>query len=106
MQINFATEILDLDGTPIKDAGKNLTLRSAACGALTAPFPEDQNAEATVKVSRYRLALKASEGGTQDWPVEDVAEMKRLIGKAYGPLIVGRCFDAIEPPKPEAPAAE
>lgn len=100
MQINFDGLIKDLDGNPVmSEGGTPTTLKAPACGALTASFRDEPELSAEDKLKRYRLALKASEGGTQDWAVEDVAELKRMIGKAYPPLIVGRCFDLIEPPK-------
>jgi len=49
-------------------------------------------------VKRFRLAEIAAKGGAQEMKVDDVALMKKLIGKAFAPLIVGRAFDIIEPP--------
>lgn len=98
MQIDFAAELNDLDGNPIKaDGEKNATLSSIACTALLAVYADEQNLAPSEKVNRFQLALVATKGGMQDMKVEDVAMLKRLIGKAFGPLIVGRAYDILEP---------
>lgn len=102
MKINFSAVLLDMAGEPIpqddRPNAKPATLGSVSCTALLAQFPDEQNLAAEIKVKRFRLAEAATKGGEQDLPVDDVAELKRLLAKAFGPLIVGRAFDIIEPP--------
>lgn len=97
MKINFAAALHDLDGKPLLEEGLAITLGVIACRSLMATFNDEQSLGAEVKVKRFKMALDITRGDDQDIPVEDVAELKRLIGKAYGPLIVGRCYEIIEP---------
>ena len=97
MKINFGAKILGIDGKTIPDGERNLTLGAVCCTALLASYPDETNLEAALKVKRFRLAEIAVKNKEQELPVDDIAELKRLIAKAFGPLIVGRAFDLIEP---------
>lgn len=96
MKINFSAPILDLDGTPMTEDGKPVSLSTLACRALLAVFPDEQALGGDTKINRYRIALKVNEGGEQELIAEDVASLKALIGKAYGPLAVGRAYAILE----------
>lgn len=96
MQIDFSTPILDLKGNTIKDGENDFLLSTVACNALLQPYQDEQNLNATEKLRRYKIATKVSDGGVQDLSVEDVAELKKLIGKGFPPLVVGRSFDILE----------
>lgn len=97
MKINFDAKILDLNSKEIVDQNnKSTTLGTVASQALMAAFPDETNLEASEKVKRFKLSLKVVKGGSQDISVDDVSELKKLIGKAYGPLVVGRAYDLIE----------
>ena len=99
MKVDFSAVLLQLNGKDaIKDIDtKDCTLGGVACGALLAPFPDEANLDPKEKVRRFKLAMKASDGGEQELSVEDVGELKTLIGKAYPPLIVGRAFEILDP---------
>lgn len=105
MQIDFSAKIKDLKGAVMKDGDSDVTLGAISCTALFALYPDEQNLAAEEKVKRFRLAQSAVDGGVQDIPVDDVAALKKLIGRAFNPLVVGRAFDIIDPPKPEEKAA-
>jgi hypothetical protein len=98
MKIDFSAAIKDLDGDAVKDGDKDATLGRVACTALLASYADEPNLPAEDKIKRFRLAEIAAKGGAQEMKVADVALMKKLIGKAFAPLIVGRAFDIIEPP--------
>jgi hypothetical protein len=97
MKIDFSALILDLEKTPLKDGDNDVTLGSVSCTALLATYPNETDLSGDEKVKRYRLALAASEGGEQEIKVEDAALLKKLIAKAYAPLVVGRAYEIIEP---------
>ena len=103
MLIDFKKPILDLKGEPMKN-GENPFLLGMACQeALTATFQDEQALPAPEKVKRFMLALKIEGALPVDVSIEDAAEIKKLVGKAYGPLIVGRVyeiFDAASAGKP------
>lgn len=97
MKVNFDAVMKDLKGEPIKDGQEDFKLGSACCNALLAPYPDEQNLDSKDKVRRYKLALKVTAGGEQDLSVEEVADLKKLVGKAFPPLIVGRAFEVLDP---------
>ena len=105
MKVDFSAKLLDIKGEEIKDGNDVLTLGAASCTALLATFPGEQDLDGASKVKRFRLAEKAVKGSIQELTIEDVAELKRLLGKAFGPLVVGRAYDIIEPPTPETNSA-
>ena len=96
MQVNFDAPITDLKGVVLKDGENDVTLASVSCTALMASFPDEQNLDAKAKVRRFHLAEAAVDGGVQDLETEDVTELKKVLGKAFGPLVVGRAFEIIE----------
>ncbi len=96
MKLDFDYKILDLEGKPIKDGEKDTTLCSVVCAAMLATVPGDDQLPADDKVKMFRLAQTAMKHGVQDVPIEDVAFLKKRIGKLFGALIVGRVFDLLE----------
>lgn len=99
MKIDFSAKIRDLEGNPVKMEGdKHFTIGDAAVTVLMATFHDEQNLEPKEKVRRFKLALLASDKDSpiKEVPTEDVAEIKRLIGKGMGPLIVGRAEEILE----------
>lgn len=97
MKINFDSAITNLDGfSPARDdKGAAITLQAVALTALMAMLPEDQNMQGDEKASRFRLALRIHAGGEQDMAPEDATTLKRLIGRCYGPLVVGRAYELL-----------
>lgn len=102
MKIDLDTVLCDLKGVPLKETPeKDFTLGAACCTALLNPFSDEQNLDPKEKFNRYKLAQKISDGGERDLSVEDVATLKKLIGKAFPPLVVGRCYDILDPESPK-----
>jgi len=95
MKIKLATVMTDLFGKPIKNGEVDFLLSDVCMNALLSP---DDEKEADEKVKRYRLAVKCSNGADPDLSVEEVALLKKLIGRVYPPLIVGKAYDLIDPP--------
>jgi len=107
MKVNFAQALTTLDGSPLTVASQRcptcgqateeraITLLSVCTDALLAQYP-DERLQGTEKARRYRLALRLSEGEV-DLKVEDVALLKDLVGKSFGPLVVGQVWDILDP---------
>lgn len=96
MKVDFSTKLLDLEGEPLKDEnGKEVTLKSIAQMALLANYRDETDLPADKKVQRFSIAMKL-QNGADEIPVEDIAEIKRLIGKSMGPIIVGRVFELLK----------
>jgi hypothetical protein len=99
LKINFNKPLLLLDGSaPLKKPGSEdpFLLRHAAIEALLA---HEENIKGEDKVRRFRMATKIQEGanpGDVEFNIEEIALLKQVIGKGYGPLIVGQAWDYLE----------
>ena len=107
MQIDFSQVLNGFDGTPLRQIKvegqppEAITLRDAAVEALNRPEPREQIDEVE-KLKRFTLSLKVygSRGDGADLTVEDIALIKQRIGKIFPPIVVGRSFELLDPPKP------
>ena len=123
MKIDFTVIMRELDtGAPIPDAqastkDKNvpLTLKAVAYRALLAQF-QDEPADGERSYRRYKVASKildAEDPTEVELTTEEVADLKKLIGKGWSPVVVGCAWDEIEsvrssssPPPPAPPKAK
>lgn len=94
MQIDLSQQLKNLDGSDIA----NGTLRQIAVGALHAVLQGDELLPPAKKYERGKLAKKIYEanGEAFDISAEELADLKTLIARAYGPLVVVQAFDMIE----------
>ncbi len=96
MKVNFSKELVDLNGKAINDTtGKPATLKGVSIDALMAVFQDEQNLSGEEKLKRYKLAVKIS-SGESEVSVEEISMVKKLIGKAFGALVVGQCWEILE----------
>jgi hypothetical protein len=103
-EVDFSAILTDADGAPIADcatadcAGKpSLTLGKLAMRVLTASFEDEKNLTGEDKFKRGELAMRVYKGGTVSLAAEEVALLKRLVAKGYGPLIVLRAWPLLDP---------
>jgi hypothetical protein len=96
MKLDFGKVIVGLDGKPIKFNDRDATLGLIAVEALCAAYPDEQNLTGEEKYKRAVLAEMAYKCNGEDVSVEDVTLIKKLIGKAYAPLVVKKAYDIIE----------
>jgi hypothetical protein len=103
-EIDFSTVIRDLDGAPVKMCADETpackagaTIGMIAAGALLAPDDPHSPQAPAEKVRCFTLALSVHKGGRIDVSAEDVVLIKGRIAAAYGPLIVGRAFEILDP---------
>jgi len=107
--LDFTKRLTNLDGSPVTDTeGKPLakppTLGSICESALLSQFADERDAtgketiEAREKYERWKLAAKIN-AATKDLALtaEELALVKKLVGKAYGPLIVGQVWTMLDP---------
>lgn len=93
MKMDFAIILKDLDGKPMTNAGQDATLRSVAIAALTAVFNDETHLSGEEKFARYELARKIhSATPEEEFSVEEIALVKKLIGKGFPPLVIGPAF--------------
>jgi len=103
MIIDLTQELRDFDGRPMSDSenGKPTTLGTICSRALLAIFPDEQNLSGEQKFQRYKLAMKLAENDRPDLKAEEIADLKKLIGKAFSAMVVGRCWEMLDPDPPK-----
>ena len=99
MKINFDTILTNLNGQALKDEKDEPTsLKTVAVNALMQPYPDERELSGEDKLKRFSIALLIQPGGDIDLNAEQVSLIKKLIGKLYTPLIVGRAYPLLDPP--------
>ena len=105
MEINFNQVLYDIRGNTIKEVveggseKEDLTLKSISVGAL---LQFDQSCDGKEKFNRYELAKRiqgVDEVGVLDLAVDEVAKVKKLVGKIYAPVVVGQAWAAFDKKK-------
>lgn len=96
---DFKSPIPQLDGKPIplSDTDKNpLTLGKVCSDALIAQLPGD-TPSVDEKGERFRLALKIINRPQETLTANEVVLIKKVVGIAYGSLVVGRVNELLDP---------
>lgn len=96
MRRDLSLPLLDLAGNQMQGATGALTLGSVAQDALLGTYADEGALPGTEKFARYQLAQKLHGQDAVDLSAEEIALIKKLIGKAWSALVVGRAFDALE----------
>jgi len=79
------------------ESDKAFTLKNACVTALQIQFDDEKGLSGEDKFKRHKLVEKIyAAKGEIDMTVEEVTLVKKIIGKAYGTLIVGRCWELLE----------
>lgn len=105
--IDFEATIKNSDGTPVTDKDgvpliKQPTLGSLCESALFAQYADERDAtgKETItpeeKFSRWKLSTKLH-GNNVTLSAEELALLKKFVGKAYGPLVVGQAWTLLDP---------
>jgi hypothetical protein len=100
MRRDFTKLILDIDGNEISSPRikeKAYDLCEVALQALLVSFDDEKALTGKEKADRMQLALKINKRPSEvDLTTEQLALVKLLIGKGFGPLVVGRSYDLLE----------
>ena len=95
--VDWSTPIRALDGTVItlSETDKSpLTLSKVSVDAMLATVQGEQ-LMAEDKSKRFAIAMKVQMG--EQLTIEETALLKKVIGQVYGPLVVGRAYQIIDP---------
>lgn len=77
--------------------GKELTLKTMAVNALFGQYKGEESLSGAERYRRGKIADQIMESnGDLKLKPEDLAEVKKLIGQAYGPYFVKRAWDIID----------
>ena len=99
LAVDFAAPINNLDGTPMRKDDKTvLTLDEVASTALLSSYQDESNLDGVEKNKRFWLAKKIHDQRKD--PVltaDEITLIKRLIAKAYNPLVVGQAWTILDP---------
>ena len=97
MTFNTTTVLLDRDGDAMEYLEKPMTLRAALLTAVDAQLPGDEAADGSAKMHLYRLGMTIHTETDVDLPAEDIALLKERVVKCFGPIVVGRVFELLDP---------
>lgn len=106
--IDFSVKLTDSDGQPIKvcvdprpqpECVKEveMTLGVVVRNALYQSYPDERELSGDEKFKRAELAQALTGAGEVKVKAEDIALMKKLVAKLYGPLIVYRAWQLLDP---------
>jgi len=99
MKVDFSEVLKALDGNDIcisPDSNVSATLKEVSVIALMSSYEDERNLPGEQKFERWRLANKIHGGDVVELSIEEVALLKKLIGKAWGPLVVGQAWTLLE----------
>jgi hypothetical protein len=102
MKIDFSQELQDLDGVSLKvmkgEQEVPFILAKVCVDALMATYQDELALSGEEKLKRFDLAtiIYASREPV-DLQAENIALIKKLVAKGYGPLIVGQTWKMLDP---------
>lgn len=109
MKILVTSVLHDLEGVPLRDARvidstgatirpeRDFTLRKACTEALQASNLVGDSPDGEERVRRFQLAIKIMSSDEPDLTAEEITKLKKLIGLAFGALVVGRSYALLDP---------
>ena len=115
MRVEFRTVLKDIDGKDMEEPKRDpmgvvvtegegeeekavmapVTLLRICKRALMATFEDEKKLDGVEKLKRWTLAQKIN-GGNTEVESEDVTMLKTLIGKGWGPGVVGPAYTILE----------
>ncbi len=96
MKLDLTTEFKSVVKKEVlKDAGKEVTLKTVCCNALLVTDSSDKKADS--KVKKFNMAVKLADEDSIDVTAEDIVLLKKCINAAYEqPLIVGQALNLLD----------
>lgn len=109
MKIKVTQVLLELEGCEMATGGnlcpqcgqplgerKPFTLRLACTRALSAVYRDEQNVSGDEKFERGVLAMKIYNEDTVELKAEEIAMVKKLVAKMYGPIVILQVHNLLE----------
>lgn len=99
LAVDFGSPIKQLDGSVMRTDDKQvLTLDTVVENALLASYPDEQTLSGEEKVKRFKLAVRIHDQRKDPTlTADETALIKKLVAKAYNPLVVGQAWTLLDP---------
>jgi len=109
MKVPVTSVLYDIEGIPLRDAAvisstgailrpeRDFTLRKACTEALQTNGLAGDTLDGEERYRRYQLAIKIMSEDTPNLSAEEIAKLKRVIGLAFGAIVVGRAYEILDP---------
>lgn len=102
--LDWTQPIYDSNNAPIPDCDKDhpgcgevFTLGKAATTALFGSYQDEPNLAGEEKFKRATLAMRLKDAKDYTPTAEDIATIKKLVAKAFAPIVVMRVWRAVDP---------
>lgn len=104
-KVDFSRKLKNVDGDDMIEVIVNgektderiSTLKSISVNALISTFEDERGLDGVEKMKRYQLAMKINKSTSLlELQSEDVSLIKKLVGKAFGPMAVGQAYEYLE----------
>lgn len=96
MQVNFDQGLLGLDDKPLEDGEGPITLGRVAVEVLCG-MEQGEKVTGEQKLARFKLAQRIRRGDPVQVSVEEVALLKERLAKFCPPVVMGRCWEILDP---------
>jgi hypothetical protein len=95
MKIKIDEQLKDVEGKPIISNGRApLTLRDVCINSILSPIDGDDEVKKYAKYEIFKKLRNAKDEAILT--VEEIAVIKKMIGRFQPPLILGQCFELLE----------
>jgi len=96
MKVKIETALTGIDGveTLKGDKGRPLTIKDIIVNSVLTPLQDDDEKK---KFEKYEIFKKVRDAKSEvELSIEQIALIKKSIGKIQPPLIMGQCFEILE----------
>ena len=96
MKVKIETALIGIDGveTLKSDKGRPLTIKDIIVNSVLTPLQDDDEKK---KFEKYEIFKKVRDAKSEvELSIEQIALIKKSIGKIQPPLIMGQCFEILE----------
>jgi hypothetical protein len=96
MKVKVNETLKGIDGVEVlkNERGKGLTLKDICVNSILSPVEGDDDKK---KFEKYEIFKKIRDAKADvELSIEEVALVKKSIGKIQPPLIMGQCFEFLE----------
>ena len=96
MKVDLDQVILGFDDKPLKVEGKELKLGEIMVKALATNIEGDNQLPADKMLARWKLAMSAHAGGSQELSPEQITEIRARLPKMFILEVAGRACALLE----------